>query len=113
MENDLLFLSVPEPHQAALIFLRNFFKNEIGLEESIKFNTPFYYYKGKWFCYLSYNAKRNHEIYIGFIKGYMIQFPKLESEGRKQVKLFRIDGNQDIDVKSLKKICKLLKDLYP
>jgi hypothetical protein len=112
MKENLVFSNVPEPHQSSLLFLRKFFKEEIGLEERIKFNTPFYYYRGKWFAYLSYNAKRNHEIYIGFIKGFMIQFPNLESEGRKQVKLFRINGHQDIDVTSLEKISELLKDCY-
>lgn len=109
---DHFLLTIPEPQQSAILFLRTFFINEMGLEERIKFNTPFYYYNGKWFCYLSYCAKRKHEIYIGFIKGFMIEFPKLESEGRKQVKLYRIDAHADIDIKSLKKITSLLKNCY-
>ncbi len=82
------------------------------LEEHIKFNTPFYNFKGKWFCYISYSAKRKHEIYIGFVKGYLMEFPNLESEGRKQIKVYRIDPEKDIDVKSLKKITALQKKLY-
>ncbi|MES2565915.1 MAG: DUF1801 domain-containing protein [Bacteroidota bacterium] len=109
---DHFFLSVPEPQQSALLFLRQFMIKEMKLEEHIKFNTPFYNFKGKWFCYISYSAKRKHEIYIGFVKGYLMEFPNLESEGRKQIKVYRIDPEKDIDVKSLKKITALQKKLY-
>jgi hypothetical protein len=109
---DNFFLKIPEPQQSALLFLRHFFTNEMGLQENWKFNTPFYYYKSKWFCYLSYNAKRNHEIYIGFVKGNKIEFPNLESEGRKQIKVYRINVNEDINADALSRIVTLLKDLY-
>lgn len=109
---DDFFLTIPEPQQSTLLFLRQFFTAELNLQEHIKFNTPFYNYNGKWFCYLSYSSKRKHEIYIGFIKGYQIEFPNLVSEGRKQVKLYRINPEKNIDVKALKKITTLLKKLY-
>ncbi len=109
---DSFFLKIPEPQQSTLLFLRQFFIEEVYLQENWKFNTPFYYYKGKWFAYLSYSAKRNHEIYIGFVKGYQVEHPKLMSEGRKQIKVFRIDAEKDIDVKALKKITALLKKCY-
>ena len=114
MENqpDQFFLTIPEPHQSALLYIRHFFMSEMGLEERWKFNTPFYYYEGKWFGYLSYSKKRNHEIYIGFIKGYKVNHSKLFSEGRKQVKVYRIDAAKDINAKELTKIVKLLKDQY-
>lgn len=106
------FLNLPEPHQSTLLFLRHFFTEEISLEEHWKFNTPFYYYKGKWFCYLSYSKKRNHEIYIGFVKGYLVQHPKLLSEGRKQIKVYRLNPNKDINIKELKTISNLLMKQY-
>jgi len=109
---DQFFLKIPEPQQSALLFLRHYLIEEIGLEENWKFNTPFYYFKNKWFCYISYNAKRKHEIYIGFVRGYQIEFPNLISEGRKQIKILRINPEQDIDVHSLQRICILLKELY-
>jgi len=89
---DSFFLKIPEPQQSCLLFLRQFFINELKLDEAWKFNTPFYYFKGKWFCYLSYSAKRKHEIYIGFVKGHLIEFPNLVSEGRKQIKVYRINS---------------------
>lgn len=109
---DYFFLKIPEPQQSSLLFLRQFFIDEMQLQEHWKFNTPFYYYNGKWFCYLSYSAKRKHEIYIGFVKGNEVEFPGLVSEGRKQIKVFRINPEEDIDVNALKKIVKLLKQRY-
>lgn len=109
---DHFLIKIPEPQQSCLLFLRQYFIEEMSLEENWKFNTPFYYYKGKWFCYLSYSAKRKHEIYIGFVRGYLINLPNLVSEGRKQIKVFRINPEKDIDVKVLKKIIITLKKTY-
>lgn len=102
---------MPEPEQSAFLFLRQFFKNEINLEEKLKFNTPFYYYKSKWFCYLSYGPKKK-DIYVGFLNGYKVSHPKLFAEGRKQVKIYKIFPEKDINAKELVQICKLLKKVY-
>ncbi|MBC7695604.1 MAG: DUF1801 domain-containing protein [Burkholderiales bacterium] len=110
--SDDFFLKIPEPQRSTLLYLRHFFVNEIGLEEHMKFNTPFYNFKKKWFCYISYSEKRKNEIYIGFVKGYKIEFQGLESEGRKQIKIYRIDPEKDIDVMALKKITTTLKSHY-
>ena len=108
---DHFFLSMPEPEQSAFLFLRHFFTNEMNLPESLKFNTPFYYYKNKWFCYLSY-GKKEKDIYIGFVKGYKVNHPKLVAEGRKQVKIYKIFPEKDINAKELTTICKLLMKVY-
>jgi hypothetical protein len=109
---DAFFLKIPEPQQSTLLFLRQFFMTEMELQENWKFNTPFYYYKGKWFCYLSYSAKRKHEIYVGFVKGYKVSHQKLLAEGRKQIKVYRIQPDKDINIKELSKITSLLKKTY-
>lgn len=111
-QQDNFFLTIQEPYQSTLLYLRHFFIEEMGLQEHWKFNTPFYNYKEKWFCYLSYSEKRHHEIYIGFVKGYKVTHKRLLSEGRKQIKVYRIDATKDIDVKELTKITKLLKAQY-
>lgn len=108
---DNYFLTLPEPEQAALLFLRHFLINEMKLQESWKFNTPFYYYNSKWFCYLSY-GKKKRDIYIGFVNGYLASHPKLEAEGRKQIKIYKINPEKDIRINELTTICKLLKKTY-
>jgi hypothetical protein len=109
---DSYFLSIPEPQRSTVQFIRHFFVAEIGLVEKQKNNTPFYYYNGKWFGFLSYNKDKNHELYISFTKGFKVEHATLASEGRKQAKIYRIDAEKDIDVEELTKIIKLLKGQY-
>src|SRR6476469_7944174 len=111
MQHDDYFLAQPEPFRSAILFLRNFFVHEINLEERIKFNTPFYYYKGKWYAFLSYDSKKG-ELYMSFVKGNKVSHNKLVSEGRKQMKIYRIDAFNDIDCEELTDICSLLKGVY-
>lgn len=108
---DNYFLSLPEPEQSALLFLHQFLMNEVGLQHQRKFNTPFYYYSGKWFCYLDYNKKKR-TIHISFVKGNQVSHPNLVSEGRKQQKIYKISPEKDIDTKTLSKITSLLKMRY-
>ena len=108
---DTYFLSLPEPTQSALLYLRHFFIHEMGLTEHWKFKTPFYFYNNKWFCYLSVN-KKSKIPYIGFIKGHEINYKNLESDGRKQIKIYKIYPNQNINEKDLRTIINLLKKFY-
>jgi hypothetical protein len=104
---DHYFNSLDEPYRSCLLFLRSFilrFSDKI--EERRKNNTPFYYYAHKWLCFISYHPK-SREIYISFVNGNKINHTKLVSEGRKKMKIFRIDPANDIDVKSLNAILKL------
>ena len=101
---DDYFLSLPEPEQSCLLFLRQFILGfNTGISEHWHYNTPFYYYRGRWMAYSSYN-KKSGEIYLAFIHGQHLEHKKLLSEGRKQVKVFYLDAAKDIDIKSLKTI---------
>ncbi len=82
------------------------------LQESWNFSTPFYCYKGKWLGYLSYSEKRHHELYIGFIKAYKVTHKKLLSEGRKHIKVYRLNVTKDINTIELTKIKKPPKAQY-
>ena len=108
---DNYFLTLPEPDKSALLFLNQFLMNEIGLQSKRKFNTPFYYFNGKWFCYLDYNKKKR-SIHISFVKGGMLNHVKLFSEGRKQMKIYKVLPEKNINTKELTKICKALKNFY-
>ena len=108
---DNYYLTLPEPEQSALLFLHNFLMNEMDLQSKRKFNTPFYYYHGKWFCYLDYN-KNKRSIHISFVKGNTVSNPKLLSEDRKQMKIYKILPKKNINTKELTTICKALKKAY-
>lgn len=108
---DNYFLSLPEPEQSALLFLHDFLMKDTNLQFKRKFNTPFYYYNGKWFCFISYDGKKR-DIYISFVKGNQVTHPKLHSEGRKQMKIYKIFPEKNINIKELRKICDELKKHY-
>ena len=113
------FLNQPEPQQSCLLFLRQFILNHSpNFTEEWKFNLPFYYYNKKWCCYL-FVYKKTQKIHIGFMDGNKITHKKLLSEGRKQLKVFPIDVEKDIDIKTLNtllnmaiKVKKMPKPLY-
>lgn len=104
---DNFFLTLPDPEQSCLLFIRQFILDQnTGISEKWHYNTPFYHYKGKWMCYLSYRPK-DRVIYIGFVHGYKLKHKLLLSEGRKQIKVFYLNAYNDVDIKSLREVFKL------
>lgn len=109
---DHYFLSLQEPQQSCLLFLRSFLLGySPHITEKRSFNTPFYSYKGKSLCFISYDPKSS-VIYISFTRGFLIDHPALVSEGRKQQKILYVDPAKDVDVESLGGILKIACDLY-
>lgn len=108
---DNFFHFVQEPEQSMILYLRDFLMRDMGLTESWKNNTPFYYYQKKWFAFISYNPK-NNELYISFVKGCLINHKKLLSEGRKQQRIYCLESEKDIDMEELKEIIAALKTKY-
>lgn len=106
---DDFFLKIPEPQRSEFLFVRRFLIEDAQLDEAWKFNTPFYYFNRKWFAFISYNAKKKHELYISFVRGNLVTHPSLLSEGRKQQRIYRIAPGEDIDIAALKNIITLFK----
>ena len=104
------FLKQPEPHQSCMLYLRKWLTAQ-GLEEQYKYLTAMYYHKGKPLCYLSVRTK-DKQLYIGFMKGYLMKHTKLEKEGRKQIKVLYLDPEKDVPVKILSEIVNKAKKLY-
>lgn len=104
------FAKQPEPQQSCMLFLRKWFIEQ-GFEEQFKYMTAMYYYKGKALCYLSVSSKEKN-LYVGFIKGYLMKHPKLEKEGRKQIKVIYLNPEKDLPIKILNEIVKMAKKLY-
>lgn len=109
---DNYYFSKPEPEQSCLLFLRSFLlEYSPQIEEHWKYTTAFFTYKKKLFCYFSISKKTN-KLYIGFVDGNKIKHKKLVEEGRKQIRVFYIDANKDVDVKSLNEILKTAVKFY-
>ena len=103
---------MPEPDRSCLLYLRqHILQHSPHITEAWKFNTPFYYYKGRWLCFISYH-KITRVTYISMVNGGKINHPKLVSEGRKKMKIFYVDTQKDVDVKSLDSILTLSLKLF-
>jgi len=109
---DTFYFNLAEPQQSCLLFLRTYLLNySPHISESFKYQTAFFSFKGKMFCYFSV-SKKTGKTYIGFAQGYNIKHKKLESEGRITIKVFYVDPANDVDIKSLNEILKLVVKLY-
>ncbi|MDP1801044.1 MAG: DUF1801 domain-containing protein [Bacteroidota bacterium] len=109
---DNYYFSQAEPQQSCLLFLRNFLLSySPQIKEQWKYTTAFFTYKKKLFCYFSI-SKKSRALYIGFVDGNKINHKKLVAEGRKQIRVFYIDPNKDIDIKNLNEILNLAIKLY-
>lgn len=105
------FSTLPEPYCSALTFIREFLIDEAGLTEKWKSHTPFFYFKSKWFAFLSYDPK-TQEIYLSFVKGSEISHSALISNGRKQHRIYPVNPAADINTHELLEIIGALKTLY-
>ena len=104
------FLKQPEPQQSCMLFLRKWLIEQ-GLEEQYKYLTAMYHFKGKPLCYLSVRTK-DSQLYIGFVKGYLMKHPELKKEGRKMISALYINPEMDLPIKTLSQIVKAAKKLY-
>ncbi len=111
-DHDNYYLKQEEPYKSCLLALKDII---LGLDDSItpewKYGLPFFYYKKKMFCYF-WKDKKTQEPYIGITKGSEMEHPLLEAGNRKKMKIFRVNPNEDIDVKSIKEILKTAMTLY-
>jgi hypothetical protein len=90
-------LEQAEPYRTVLIHLQTLIEQGIsGLEMRYKYRIPFYYLKGRPFCYL--NKSRDY-VDLGIPNGYLLKChrQKLQSEGRKNVRSLRFRSIEEID----------------
>ncbi|RYY34478.1 MAG: DUF1801 domain-containing protein, partial [Sphingobacteriaceae bacterium] len=85
---DEFFLNKYEPAKSCLQALRQFMLNyHPAITEEWKYKLPFYYYKGKMFCYF-WVDKKSGQPYIGIVEGGRIEHPMLVQGDRKRMKIF-------------------------
>ena len=63
------------------------------------------------FCYL-WTDKKTNEPYILFVKGKHLKHPQLETGNRALMKVFRVNPNEDIPIKTIELLLKKTLNLY-
>ncbi|MEO6305382.1 MAG: DUF1801 domain-containing protein [Bacteroidia bacterium] len=108
---DNFYLRKEEPAKSCLLALREIIlSQDADITAAWKYGMPFFCYKGKMFCYLWVNKQGCP--YIGIVEGKNIEHPKLIAEKRSRMKIFLVDPDKDLPMKSIQLILKQALDLY-
>ena len=111
-EIDNYYLNKAEPNKSCLLALRAIIlKQDVNTNETQKYGMPCFCYKKKMFCYL-WTDKKTDEPYILMVEGKYLDHPKLEEGNRSRMKIFRINPNKDLPVKTIENILQKALDLY-
>jgi hypothetical protein len=109
---DQYFLQKDEPVKSCLLFLRAFMlRFDKHMTEEWKYGMPFYYYRGKMFCYL-WVHKKYKQPYLGIVEGKRINHPQLLLEKRARMKILLLDPAKDLPVKTINLILKSALKFY-
>jgi hypothetical protein len=109
---DNFYLNKEEPNKSCLLALRNIIlEQDTAITETQKYGMPCFCYKKKMFCYL-WIDKKTGEPYILMVEGKHLIHPGLEAGKRSRMKIFRIDPNKDLPVKTIVAILQKALELY-
>lgn len=101
---DQFYLNQDEPYKSCLLALRDLIlKQDIHLVESIKWGMPCFCYQKKMCCFLWIDKKTN-EPYILFVEGALLHHPTLVQGKRRKMKVFSINPNKDLPIRTIKSI---------
>jgi hypothetical protein len=111
-ELDKFFQKFDEPLLSCLIALKEIIlKQDKNITSEWKYGMPFFYYKGKMFCYL-WVHKKYKQPYIGMIEGKYFTQDFMLQEKRARIKIMLMDVNKDLPITRIKMILKQGIDLY-
>jgi hypothetical protein len=105
------YLDQPEPNRSCLLALRDIIlAHNSHISETVKYGMPCFVYGKKALCYL-WQDKKTKEPYVLFVDGNKMDHPELESGDRARMKIFRVDANADIPIKTLHELLELAIEL--
>ena len=109
---DNFYLPQEEPIKGCLLALREIIlKQDADISIAWRYRMPFFYYKGKMFCYL-WVHKKYKQPYIGIVEGKRFNYPGLIAEKRSRMKIMLFDPNQDLPIKTITTILQQAINLY-
>lgn len=106
------YLNKEEPQKGCLLALRQIILDQDdNISETQKWGMPCFCYKNKMFCYL-WTDKKTQEPYLLMVEGKHLNHPQLEVGSRARMKIFRVDPDKDIPIKTIVTILNAAIDLY-
>lgn len=86
-------------------------KFDSEITETTKYGMPCFCFKGKMFCYL-WQDKKSNEPYFLMVDGNKLNHPELKSGDRKRMKIFSVNPNIDLPIKTIHSILEEARELY-
>ena len=106
------YLNKNEPNQSCLLALRKIIlEQDIDITETRKYGMPCFCYRKKMFCYL-WTDKKTEEPYILFVEGKHLDYYQLEEGNRSRMKIFRVNPNEDLQIKTIIFLLNTALNLY-
>jgi hypothetical protein len=106
------YLNKEEPNKSCLLALRSIIlEQDKNITETQKWGMPCFCYKKKMFCYL-WTDKKTNEPYILMVEGKYLNHPELAEDDRSRMKIFRVNPNKDLPIKTIESILQKALDLY-
>lgn len=106
------YLTKEEPHKSCLLALqRIILKQDNNITETRKWGMPCFCYKKKMFCYL-WTDKKTNEPYILMVEGKYLDDPELEAGDRSRMKIFRVNPDKDLPIKTIENLLQKALNLY-
>ena len=112
LETADFYLRQEEPNRSCFLALRAIVRaTDAEVEETIKYGSPCFVYRGRPFCYL-WKDKKTGEPYFLLVEGKHLTHPMLEAGDRKRMKILRVNPNADLQVTVITSILDAALDLY-
>ncbi|WP_244307417.1 DUF1801 domain-containing protein [Flavobacterium fluviatile] len=109
---DNFYLNKAEPNKSCLLALRSIILNQdANITETKKWGMPCFCYNKKMFCYL-WTDKKTDKPYLLMVEGKHLDHPQLEQGDRTRMKIFRVNPDEDLPVKTIANILQNALDLY-
>ncbi len=109
---DAFFDEKPEPLKGCMLALKDII---LAMDDRVvigwKYNTGFFSFMDRMMCYFGHHAVTG-QLYIGFTEGHKMHHTALMSEGRKRVKVYYINPEEDIRKIELEEIVKEAISMY-
>ena len=111
-EIDNYYFSKEEPNKSCLLALRKIILAQDPLiTETQKWNMPCFCYR-KWIvCYIRVDKKTNKP-YMLMVEGKYLTHSQLEAGDRSKMKIFRVDPNKDLPLKTIQAILRSALNVY-
>lgn len=112
-EIDTFYLEQNEPNRSFMLGLRDFILHyHKDITEEWKWKLPFFYYKGKPFCYV-WKVQKTQQPYLCIVKSDLFEHPQLIQGNRKKMKALYFDTSKDIPINLVDEVLQLAMQYYP